>query len=475
LTAHQRPATPPPPPGHLQTAAKKGSTGHTAVKRVPGWIRAQCFLFAIIFGIIGLGTLGWALEGPSITDSKATALSVGVGLLLLSFFALIKAARRTFRSWWSSLFKPLLMLACFVTIVAAFTFTFYGGDPVVHDHDFVEFLIVALPAAFLFIVISFIPDRAARRLFGMHEQPSPSPARPAPSPYLRFWALLLNLCGFLGVAGLHRFYVGKIGTGILWLLTGGLFTIENGRPLLAWWSPDELKKTPTNPEEPAPTAAKYRSKDMLKNNRNEKIIATIETSSPPPADAHAASPAPYAQASTLRYAPKSTNPLLSGLGYVMLFVGFITGMAVALGPVGIFSAEFAHELTMMLEHPALVRVLLDIVATSSMPLILLGGTLLIIARRYAGLIHVLRGALGIVSMYLSLIFFAEAFTYIRRMAGQGVFQQQNSVSSFLEQVLQATQDIPAFAGGAMFIIAIIILSWPPKRRMIQPATIQEEG
>jgi hypothetical protein len=46
---------------------------------------------------------------------------------------------------------------------------------------------------------------------------------PDASPKSRLVALLL--CIFLGYFGVHRFYVGKVVTGVIWLTTGGLLGV----------------------------------------------------------------------------------------------------------------------------------------------------------------------------------------------------------------------------------------------------------
>ncbi|MFO7651274.1 MAG: TM2 domain-containing protein [bacterium] len=52
-----------------------------------------------------------------------------------------------------------------------------------------------------------------------------TPVAPAGEASDKKMIVALLLCIFLGYLGIHRFYVGKIGTGIVWLLTAGILGI----------------------------------------------------------------------------------------------------------------------------------------------------------------------------------------------------------------------------------------------------------
>lgn len=86
---------------------------------------------------------------------------------------------------------------------------FYYGRPV---SGIIWFLTLGLLGVGWIVDLFLIPsmDRQADRTY-----------KSGKIDYTIAWVLLT----FLGVFGVHRFYMGKIGTGILYLLTGGLFLV----------------------------------------------------------------------------------------------------------------------------------------------------------------------------------------------------------------------------------------------------------
>lgn len=73
------------------------------------------------------------------------------------------------------------------------------------------------------------------------QQPQPTPPTPGPAPTTVYVntttagpplppksagvAYLMMLFGLIGICGIQHFYLGKVGRGILWLLTWGLFGV----------------------------------------------------------------------------------------------------------------------------------------------------------------------------------------------------------------------------------------------------------
>ncbi len=68
---------------------------------------------------------------------------------------------------------------------------------------------------------TYAGSAAAKPRMNMYVDDNGQPVRVSEKSWLA--TLLLEI--FLGGLGIHRFYVGKIGTGILWLITAGIFGI----------------------------------------------------------------------------------------------------------------------------------------------------------------------------------------------------------------------------------------------------------
>lgn len=158
---------------------------------------------------------------------EAIALTViGVSCLVSSVFFLLQSFRKRFRGWWPYVIRPAIRLVCVLTIVASGIIL---GNANLSAAGTAVLTSKIVLASLVFILLTFVParwwDPTARAT-----RPAAVPTHIAPEPGIshrkRLWALILAGVGLVTpVAGLHRLYVGKIGTGILYLITWGWFGI----------------------------------------------------------------------------------------------------------------------------------------------------------------------------------------------------------------------------------------------------------
>ncbi len=276
------------------------------------------------------------------------------------------------------------------------------------------------------------------------------------SPHFRVWAALLCAVPLtsLPVCGLHRFYVGKIGTGILWLLTGGLLGIgqivdgimiltgnfkdKQGRPLVLW---ERQQQMPAG-----------------------FVAATPVAPTPPPPGRTAESWRPSLPAVSRDDVASHLRGLASAVSVLLLFLAFALGLAASLSLPRAFeaglpepqaTAAFAEAFDGYAGWPGLLQKVLVFAA-------LLPGSVAVVimlsVRRHGGGWHMLRGLFGVGLLVLAVVVVRAQFDgSVWTMVAGHVHAQQAAaafdtfLSAFAKEIVGS---LIFFAG------ALLLLGWP---------------
>jgi hypothetical protein len=447
--------------------------------RVCSWI--GCFL-TLGLGIFLLIAAGIGLRG----DEYAMAVAAGVDCLILSVYCLIWYYRKTFTGWYRYFVRPLILVTCLMSVVAS---AIYMGCMNLRADEFLVALFFIIFPAVGFFAVAVIPAR----FFGSIPQvPAPQPAAPAMGPsvhqpsnvssFKRLWALLLCVAGMSGFpAGLHRFYAGKTGTGILWFLTGGLFFIGQiidiimiltgqfkdryGKPLEIWLDKKELDtRTPdaqTTAEAPAGV--------------HNAAVATDQPAQPPASEDAPSWSAPAAPTTSVIF--ERFNPLaflFSGLGFILTFVAVLVGLFHALHIPDFMATDsnMARDMGEVLgsNWP---QMLMDMARILFIVLMLPAAVCVSLGRRHLGARHLIRGILGLSGLLAAVLMLADGMYWsFRRMETMTGTEKLGPV---FERVLKGLQTEGAFFAAMLFVAAVVILAWPARPKTMMLTTALNQG
>jgi len=453
------------------------------LRLLPHYVRLLWVLGFLLLLANGLLLVIWAGVGNLRGDDFAVAVSIGVSSLIFSLFCLFKSFRIYFTGWYRYLIKPIVLMIFVSGIVSA---SICLGTLQLDSAETLGALFLIILPAILFLFIAIVPSRLVENLAVPKEPISPTiRATAMVSPYKRVWALILSGGMFLSVFGLQRFYVGKIGTGILWLLSFGLFGIGQiidiimiltghfkdcyGFPLIIWENPAELKQ-PSKSQPPDAPAQPPGIPDVVSSN---------------------ADPADRTDTNDQRIASRASNIsvhsfepfnlvsfIFAAVGNIILLLAILLGLAIALHipamiAAGLPDPSVAEELNKFFGYTGWCELFERIGSAITIIILLLAMVFIIIARRNSGAAHILRAVLGLLGLWVTLSLLAQAVpgTYSPEIVNMFNNDQPGPA---LEILLGQTQQPALIISGILFTLSMIILAWPARRRgqAFVPAPVQ---
>ena len=458
-------------------------------RSVPGGLRILFIVGCMVFLGIGLSLLiaaGCTMRGDDFTISVA----IGVNCLLVALFCLIRGCTRSLVSWYRYLIKPFLKLLCLLTVVGASICL--GNMRLRGEEEALAIILIVLPSI-LYFIIWFIPSRVIEELSGVKPAPQPTPPSNDASPHKRIWALAVSALPVFGmVFGIQRFYVGKIGTGLLWLCTFGLFGVgqlidiimilagrfrdAEGR-VLVHWTAESARLAAQDGNKAAPQSPVVEPKKEAK----EAPMQAQAVATPDAAQVQAVQPPqqrPSSHVTDFISAVDQLNPLgylFSAFGTILLVAMLFVGIVAVLRVPWLVSAGFPdpsanEEMTKVLgsSWPLLVDRLIHFVCIF---LAVASATFFSIGRRRAGAKHIIRAVIGILLMLGALGFLSDMIPQHYYTDGQIVSMwQSGQAGPAIEELFSHTNEDLLIPATFLFLGSIVILAWPPRRS--KPVTSQ---
>jgi hypothetical protein len=171
--------------------------------------------------------------------------------------------------------------------------------------------------------------------------------------------------------------------------------------------------------------------------------------------------------------------LFAAIGHVLGLAALLIGLAIGLHLPAVAAQAWPNDKAVIQLQQALGATWPSVVEQIGTMLILLllflGAIFIMVGRRRSGPMHLIRAIMGLGGFFWAIQLFRGSALSTDQVQKVVEFFQQNQLGPALEQLFSTFNQEEVMFAGVIIVISVLILSWPPRRRMPVFAPMPPQG